>query len=248
MSLEMIEIIEEKIKQDWSPEQISGWLKKHGHQAISHETIYKHIWADKKKGGTLYKHLRHYGKRYNKRGKGKAGRGCIPNRVDIKERPAIVEEKNRVGDWEGDTVIGKQGHSVLVTLVDRASKVVCMKKSPRKTADEVTEAVISKLDPLREFTHTTTLDNGKEFAGHEKISKALGAPVFFATPYHSWERGLNEHTNGLIRQYFPKGTDFDFISDEEIAKVEMMLNTRPRKALAFETPFEAWERLTALRP
>jgi len=246
MTPEVIKVIEGKIRQDWSPEQISGWMKRHEYQSVSHETIYRYIWADKKKGGDLYKHLRHRGKKYNKKGKGKAGRGCIPDRTDIKARPSIVEEKNRIGDWEGDTVIGKQGSSVLITMVDRRTKLLQMKKSPRKTTDEVIEAVIAKLSPLREFIITTTLDNGKEFAAHKKLSEALGTSVFFATPYHSWERGLNEHTNGLIRQYFPKGTNFDDISDEEIERVEEMINMRPRASLSFETPLEIWERFTAM--
>jgi len=242
MTPTMMQIIEEKIKLDWSPRQLSGWLKKHGHPAVSYETIYQYIWTDKKRMGTLYKHLRHRGKKYNKRGKGKAGRGCIPNRIDIKERALIVEEKNRIGDWEGDTVIGCKGHSVLVTLVDKASKLTRLKKSPDKTAKQVSHAVIEKLHSLKEFSITGTFDNGKEFSDHQTISKALQISIFFATPYHSWERGLNEHTNGLIRQYFPKGTNFDNVSNEEIERVELLLNTRPRECLNFETPLEAWER------
>lgn len=247
MTSAMLKIIEEKIQLDWSPKQISGWLKKHEQLSVSYETIYQYIWADKKKMGTLYKHLRHHGKKYNKRSKGKAGRGCIPNRIDIKERSLVVEEKNRAGDWEGDTVIGSKGHSVLVTLVDKASKLTKIKKSPNKTAKEVSHAIIDKLHSLKEFALTGTFDNGKEFSDHQTISKTLEMSIFFATPYHSWERGLNEHTNGLIRQYFPKGINFDDVSDEEIERVELLLNTRPRECLNFETPLEAWKRLTALQ-
>ena len=240
----MILLIEKKLRMDWSPEQIAGWLKKEGNEHVSYETIYKHIWADKKKRGILYKHLRHSGKKYNKRSKGTAGRGCIPNRIDIKERPQIVEEKVRVGDWELDTIIGAQHQGAIVSMVDRATKLTKLVKVLRKTTEEVNAALLEKLQPIQKFVLTLTADNGKEFSGHQDISKALEASFFFATPYHSWERGLNEHTNGLVRQYFPKGTNFDDISKEDVEKVENLLNNRPRKSLLFETPFDAFYRLT----
>ena len=228
---------------DLSPVQISGWLKRHGKEYVSYETIYKHIWADKKKGGTLYKHLRHSGKKYYKRSKGTAGRGCIPGRVDIKERPIIVETKIRLGDWELDTIIGANHQGAIVSMVDRATKLTKLVKVSHKTAQEVKDALIKKLGPIREFVYTLTADNGKEFAYHQSVSEALQADFFFATPYHSWERGLNEHTNGLVRQYFPKSLSFDNITEEDIERVETLLNNRPRKILDFETPLEAFNRL-----
>lgn len=243
MSPDMIAIIEEKLKMDLSPVQISGWLKRHGKEYVSYETIYKHIWADKKKGGTLYKHLRHSGKKYYKRSKGTAGRGCIPGRVDIKERPIIVETKIRLGDWELDTIIGANHQGAIVSMVDRATKLTKLVKVSHKTAQEVKDALIKKLGPIREFVYTLTADNGKEFAYHQSVSEALQADFFFATPYHSWERGLNEHTNGLVRQYFPKSLSFDNITEEDIERVETLLNNRPRKILDFETPLEAFNRL-----
>jgi IS30 family transposase len=244
LSPNMIIIIEEKLKLSWSPEQISGWLKKQGEKHVSYETIYKYIWADKRKGGLLYKHLRHSGKKYNRRSKGTSGRGCIPGRIDIKERPKIVEEKTRLGDWELDTIIGAEHQGAIVSMVDRATKLTKLAKVPQKKADEVRNALVKRLSPIRKFVHTLTADNGREFAYHQSVSRALQADFFFATPYHSWERGLNEHTNGLIRQYFPKGTNFNHISEEEIEQVERLLNNRPRKVLNFETPMEAFFRMT----
>jgi IS30 family transposase len=244
MSPKMIVVVEEKLKLGWSPVQISGWLKRQENINISYETIYKYIWKDKQQGGTLFKCLRHKGKKYNKRSKGTAGRGCIPGRIDIGERPSIVEEKTRLGDWELDTIIGAQHQGAIVSMVDRTTKLTKLKKVTHKTAEEVETAIIEKLSPIKEFVCTLTSDNGKEFAGHKNITTELEASFFFATPYHSWERGLNEHTNGLVRQYFPKSTNFKNISEEDVERVEMLLNNRPRKILNFETPLEAFHRLS----
>jgi IS30 family transposase len=227
---DLVDKIKVKLLEDWSPEQISGRFKLEG-VPISHESIYRLIWTDKREGGQLYNHLRHRGKRYNKRSTGKAGRGCIPNRVDISERPAIVSEKSRIGDWEGDTVISSGSKTALLTIVDRCSKFTFMKKIGQKTAENVQKAVIEKLQLIPHPVHTITYDNGLEFAAHEKISDALNSKAYFATPYHSWERGLNEHTNGLIRQYLPKKFDFKNVSNDEIQEIENKLNHRPRKEL-----------------
>ncbi len=237
-------LVEEKIKSKWSPEQISGWLKKQKLPSVSYETIYQYIWTDKKQGGDLYKNLRHRGKKYNKRSKGTSGRGCIPGRVDIKERPSIVEKKERLGDWELDTIIGANHKGAIVSMVDRASKFTKLVKIPFKTASEVENAIVKALGFSKESLHTLTSDNGKEFARHQNISTILQADFYFATPYHSWERGLNEHTNGLVRQYFPKRLGFDKITDLEVKAVEEALNSRPRKILCYETPLEAFTRLS----
>lgn len=238
---ELIFHIEEKIKLQWSPEQISGRLKRfYEKKAVSYETIYRHIWKDKHSGGKLYKNLRHNGKKYNKRSGKNAGRGCIPNRVDIDQRPSIVEEKNRIGDWEIDTIIGSNHNGAIVSMVDRHSKLTMLAKVSRKTACEVEEALITRFYPIQDFVYTITADNGKEFANHVAISKRLKADFYFAHPYHSWERGLNEHTNGLVRQYVPKSMHFDNISEEEIRKIEDLLNDRPRKVLHFFTPAEVF--------
>lgn len=243
MTLEMVSIVESKMRHyQWSPEQIAGWLKKHKQIFISHESIYKHVWKDKKDGGDLYKNMRHQGKKYNKRNGKNSGRGLIPDRVDIDQRPTIVEEKIRIGDWEGDTIIGKNHTGALVTWVDRVSKYVKMELIKKKTADSIEKATSNLLKPVKELVFTLTTDNGKEFANHKNIAANLNAPVYFAKPYHSWERGLNEHTNGLIRQYFPKKTNFDTISQEDVQRVENLLNSRPRKILKFCTPFEVFSR------
>ena len=246
MSSSVIVIINEKLHLQWSPEQISGWLKKQGRESVSHETIYKYIWRNKKKGGSLYRQLRHNGKKYNKRSKGTAGRGCIPNRVDIDQRPALVEEKRRIGDWELDTIIGANHDGAVVSMVDRSSKLTKLAKVSRKTSTEVSLALINKLGPLSLHVHTLTSDNGKEFAVHEKIAHILEADFYFAKPYHSWERGLNEHTNGLVRQYFPKKTQFSGISQAELDGVEKLLNQRPRKILGFKSPEEVFYENIAL--
>ena len=242
MSSVLISTIEEKLKLQWSPVQIAGWLKQQEDvNSVSHETIYQHVWADKFKGGLLYKELRHSGKKYNKRSKGSAGRGCIPNRVDIDERPAIVEEKNRIGDWEIDLIIGTGQSGAIVSMVDRASKLTILEKISGKSAQEVTQALIKRLSSFTNYVHTLTSDNGKEFANHQQVSEALGSKFYFAKPYHSWERGLNEHTNGLVRQYFPKSKRFDEISDDDVKAVEILLNNRPRKVLNFSSPQEVFD-------
>jgi IS30 family transposase len=167
----------------------------------------------------------------------------IPNRVDISERPLIVEEKCRLGDFELDTIVGQGQTSSIVSIVDRASKYVMLVKVFRKTAQNVEDALIARLSPFKEHVLTLTADNGKEFAYHERVSQTLDTGFFFATPYHSWERGLNEHTNGLVRQYFPKGICFDDITPEMIAYVEDLINNRPRKVLGYETPMYVFKKM-----
>lgn len=235
----------EKLERQWSPEQISGWLARHQPLfRVSHETIYKHIWRDKRNGGSLYKSLRHKGKKYCKRSANKAGRGHIPNRVGIEERPEEANAKSRVGDWELDTVIGCRGEGdAIVSMVDRASKLTKLAKVPSKHAEVVSKALIDKLGELESTVYTLTADNGKEFAKHEEVATALSAKFFFATPYHSWERGLNEHTNGLVRQYLPKGCSLEDITQEDLDKIEFLLNSRPRKVLQFATPIEVFNSL-----
>ncbi len=168
-----------------------------------------------------------------------AGRGHIPGRVDIAERPAVVE-KLRIGDWELDTIIGARHRGALLSSVDRASWFTILELLAGKAAAPVTEALLERLGPHRDRVHTLTADNGKEFAGHEEVAAGLDAGFYFATPYHSWERGLNEHVNGLVRQYFPKGTDFRRVTAEQVREVEDRLNHRPRKVLGYRTPHEVF--------
>ena len=235
--------VEAKLRQmRWSPEQISGWLRDQGIK-LSHERIYQMIWQDKRDGGNLWRSLRRRGKRYNKRAGKNAGRGLIPNRIDISDRPAIVAHKARLGDWEGDTVASAGHKGGLLTLVERKSLLTKISKLRRSTARATQKATVRRLKPIGDFVHTITFDNGKEFAAHQGIAHALTAKIFFATPYHAWERGLNENTNGLIRDFFPKGTDFSTISNAEVAKVERLLNARPRKSLGFRSPQEVFDSL-----
>ena len=236
MTPAMITVIEAKLRVEWSPEQVSGWLLDDQELLISHETIYLHIWADKQAGGDLYTHLRRQGKKYDKRRNGKSTRGQIKNRVSIDERPRVVDDKSRIGDWEIDTVIGKGHSGALVTVVERVTKFTVSAQVDSKSAQDVTQATITLLKPFKDVVHTITADNGKEFAYHEEISKALSATVYFAHPYSSWERGLNENTNGLLRQYFPKNTDLKKVEQKEVKRAVRRLNSRPRKDLGFKTP------------
>ena len=249
MTAAVILIIEERIRFGLSPEQVSGWLKREHQIAISHERIYQHIWEDKRKGGDLYTFLRQAHKKRRKKYGSKDKRGQISNRISIEQRPEIVDEKSRIGDWEIDTVIGQNHKGALVTIVERKSKFTLIKRVETKHADGVTTATIELLKPHKDKVATITADNGKEFANHETISQALNAQVYFAHPYASWERGLNENTNGLIRQYFPKGSSFETITDEQVEDVVHRLNHRPRKGLNYQTPhavfFEQFEREAA---
>jgi len=239
MTNELIGVIETKIREDWSPEQISGWLLEENEILISHERIYQHVWEDKKLGGDLYKHLRRRAKKYQHRGHtGKTSRGQIKNQVSIDDRPDIVEEKGRFGDLEIDTMIGRNHQGALVTVVERATLYTSIALVSHKTAEKVTNATVALLKPFKDYLQSITADNGKEFAGHETISMRLNVDFYFAHPYCSWERGLNENTNGLIRQYFPKDTDFRNLTEKEINRVMEKLNNRPRKSLGFKTPKE----------
>jgi IS30 family transposase len=236
--------VEQGISSDLSPEQIAGVAKLTGVACVSHETIYQHVWADKRKKGTLYLHLRNKGRRYRKRGASKDTRSLIRNRVDISQRPLIVEQKTRVGDFELDTVIGRNHKGALVTTNDRRTGLVKIRKVASKDAKGVALATISLLYDFRDILHTITSDNGLEFAEHEMISDCLNIDFYFARPYHSWERGANENTNRLIRQYFPKKTDFDSITDKQVQKVEDILNNRPRKRLGYQSPLYTFNKLT----
>ena len=200
---DLVARLKEMIQSKWGQQQIVDRLKIE-RALISHETIYKMIWADKQAGGILYKPLRHHGKRYNKKSSGKAVRGFIPGRVDVLERPKIVEEKPRVGDWEGATIIGAKEQGTIASYVDRHSKFTLLKKTERKEAALVVAGTLEKTKDLPHKIETITFDNGKEFARHQEISTALTSCCYFAQPYYSWERALNDHANGLVRQFIPK--------------------------------------------
>lgn len=220
---------QDRLLEQWSPEQISG------HAAISPETVYQRVYANKRAGGLLWKNLRSQKLRKKRYGKAER-RGTIPNRVSIDDRAAIVETRSRIGDWEADTVIGKNHRQAIVSIVERKTGFTLIQKVERKTALAVSQAMIGLLKPHRKKVHTITSDNGKEFAGHEEIASKLKADFYFAHPYSSWERGTNENTNGLIRQYFPKNRDFTTITQQEINMAMERLNNRPRKRLGYQTP------------
>mgnify|MGYP003402563666 FL=1 len=225
------------LKEDWSPEQISGRMKIDIEQSISHQTIYDFVWNDKASGGNLYKKLPHQGKKYKY---GSTKQSKIKNRIDISKRPQIVETKQRIGDFEGDTIVGVRGggKNCLLTLVDRKSKFTLIRKTLDKSAMAIQTAMLDVYDETTVPFKTITYDNGTEFSNHQEISAAIGCNIYFARPYRSCERGLNEHTNGQIRRYFPKKTDFSKISEEEVARVQNALNNRPRRSLGFLTPNE----------
>lgn len=229
-----------KIQEKWSPEQISGYAKKNGLFSIGKEWIYQFILKDKQKRGKLYLNLRHQNKKYRKRYGSPKRNGPIKNRRFIDERPTIVDEKSRVGDWEIDTIIGKQRQQAVISIVERFSKKIILKKVSRKSARNVAYATIEGLTPYLKSVLSITSDNGSEFAYHEEISKALSTEFYFAHPYSSWERGLNENTNGLVRQYLKKGSSFSEITDVDLEIIMHALNNRPRKSLGFATPNQAF--------
>jgi len=230
-------LVEELIEEDWSPEQISCWLKMNTCIRLSHEWIYQHIRADRQSGGTLYTHLRCRKNRRKKYGSSST-RGQIPDRISIADRPAIVETRTRIGDWEIDTIVGARHKQAIVSIVDRKTRFTLLHKVERRSSQNVSDATKQLLAPHKDKVLTITADNGKEFSGHRAISMSLDADFYFAHAYSSWERGLNENTNGLVRQYFPKKSSFAAITAEDINLVMKRLNSRPRKCLGFKTPNE----------
>lgn len=218
---------------DWSPEQISAVCKRIG-RPVSHEWIYTYIIRDFKRGGQLHKHLRHRLKRYRKRTHKQRGR--IVDRRSIHDRPAVVETLGRYGDWEIDTVIGKQGTGAIVTALERKSRFYVTRKVLSKNATEVADALINMLKPFQSLVRTIAADNGLEFAEHKRIAAALDTDVYFADPCASYQRGANENANGLLRQYVPKGTSFRSLTNELLSHFQQRINLRPRKVLGFKQP------------
>lgn len=229
------------LKRYWSPEQISGKLRK-GHSIdISHVTIYGWVYREIADGGKLAKYLRQGHLRRRKRRCGRDNRGQIPGRRMIDKRPKIVNERKRIGDWEGDTLEGRKGSSLFATYVERKSRYTEAVKVIRKSAEILNFMTIDTMKKLpSKKVRTITFDNGREFAGFKELEQELGMRSYFAQPYHSWERGTSENTNGLLRQFFPKGMDFDDVSQSELDKVTELLNNRPRKCLNYRTPNEVF--------
>lgn len=236
-------VIEERIGEQWSPEQIAG----SGEVAVSHERIYQHIAKDRRRGGTLWKQLRCRKRRRRRNGTSRERQRFGGRR--IRQRPAIVQARQRVGDWEGDTIVGS-GLARIVTLVERKTGLVRLRRVASGEADPTLRAIVHALHPLRERVHTLTWDNGSEFAEHALIDLVLDARSYFADPFASWQRGSNENLNGLLRQYLPKRCNLGAITDKELQLIEDRLNNRPRKRLGYRTPqamFEASFNRVALR-
>jgi transposase, IS30 family len=228
-----------KLRQDWSPEQITGRLKRDGRRGVSHERIYQFIGDDKASGGDLWKHLRWSSKQRRKRYGIRDRRGEIPNRVSIEKRGKKANKRKRIGHVERDLIIGKGHQGALLTIVDRKSRMTFALRVKGKSAKEIHQATLKALRPVRTIIRTITNDNGKEFASHQQTAKRLKVKIFFSHPYSSYERGTNENTNGLLRQYFPKSkTDFTKVATREVRSVVNKLNRRPRKCLGFRTPLE----------
>ena len=230
------ELVGELLKEKYSPEQIAYRTELEGTLDICHETIYKYIYCDKRNGGDLYMHLRCQKKRRKRYGSGKDRRGTISDQVRIDKRPKVVEKRTRIGDYEGDTVIGKSHKGAIATLVDRTSRFLITGLSKTKEAAEIKDVILDAIGDNN--VKTITYDNGKEFAAHKEIAEKTNSKSYFAYPYHSWERGTNENTNGLLRQFFPKGSDFTSIDPKELQGATENINNRPRKILGWKSPYE----------
>jgi len=237
-SAEDFALIDELLCRQWSPEQVAGYLGRLGRLSVSHETIYRHVWRDKREGGLLYTHLRGARKRRRKRYGAYDSRGRLAGKRPLSERPAEVEARARVGHWEADTVAGTGSKDCVVTLVERKTGLVVIGKLADRTADSLSRRAISLMSRRGARFETVTADNGTEFHDYKRIEEQTGATFYFARPYHSWERGSNENANGLLRQYLPKGVSMAGLSQHRCNAIAHKLNTRPRKRLGFRTPLE----------
>ena len=237
------EYVKKKLKEYWSPEQISGRIRKDQGVSISPLTIYSWTYRNRTEGGEFYRCLRQNHRRRRKRRCGEDRRGQIPDRRMIDKRPKVVNERRRIGDWEGDTVEGSKGRGFIATHVERKTRYTVAVKVADKSAETVTHATLAAMRKLPpEKVKTMTFDNGKEFAGFKELERGLDMRSYFARPYHSWERGTNENTNGLLRQFFPKGLDFGTLLQQDVDRALKLLNNRPRKCLNYRTPTEVFWR------
>lgn len=233
-------LVERLLRQQWSPEQVSGYLARHGLLSISHETIYRHVWRDKKRGGALHTHLRGAGKRRRKRYGSYDSRGRLAGKRSISERPAEVESREVAGHWEADTVMGAGTKDCVVTLVERKTGLLLVGKLSGRTKESFNRRVLRLIRREAGAFKTVTADNGTEMHGYERIEKRTGVEFYFARPYHSWERGSNENANGLLRQYLPKGASMAGLTQHRCNAIARKLNTRPRKRLGYRTPLECF--------
>jgi IS30 family transposase len=233
-------LVERKLREDWSPEQISGHLRLHGELSISHETIYIHVWRDKEAGGRLYRHLRCSPKLRRKRHNSYDSRGRLAGKRHISERPPHVEKRGSVGHWEIDTVVGKGARDCVTTLVERKTGYALIGKLADRSMLGTSQRTKTLIRRAPDQFKTITADNGTEFHDYESVERATGVKFYFATPYHSWERGSNENFNGLLRQYLPKRTSQADITQRDCDRIAKKLNTRPRKRLGYRTPEECF--------
>ena len=233
-------LIDDLLCRQWSPEQVAGHLAREGLLSISHETIYRHVWRDKRDGGLLYTHLRGARKRRRKRYGAYDSRGRLAGKRPISERPAEVEARKSVGHWEIDTVMGTGSKDCIVSMVERKSGLLLIGKLADRTAASLNSRAIRLMRRHGGPFQTVTADNGTELHGYQRIERRTGALFYFARPYHSWERGSNENANGLIRQYLPKGSSMAGLSQQRCNAIAHQLNKRPRKRLGFRTPLECF--------
>jgi IS30 family transposase len=227
----------ELLHQDWSPEQISGHLRAQRTLSISHETIYRHVKRDRRRGGLLFKHLRFSKKRWRKLYRSRDSRGRLPGKRMIDQRPAAIETRKQIGHWEIDTVMGRYGTKpCIVTLVERKTGYSMIGKLCARTKDAANRRILKLIKRRPELFETITADNGTEFHGYEDIEQVTDVQFYFARPYHAWERGTNENTNGLIRQYLPKGMSMEALTQSQCDAIADKLNNRPRKRHGYKTP------------
>jgi IS30 family transposase len=231
--------VERLLKAYWSPEQIAWRLLDEQGFIISHEWIYQYVYRDKRQGGKLYQYLRCQKQRKKRYGTNDR-RGKIPNQTMIDDRPAAVESRESLGHWEGDTIVGKNHQGVLISLVERKSRYTVLGHSETKQKSPVAKEIIRCMRPYQKTCDTITYDNGREFTAHEKMAKELKANIYFAHPYSSWERGTNENTNGLIRQFYPKKASLKKVGRKALQSTMERLNHRPRKILNWRTPHEVF--------
>ena len=236
---EELAIVEQYLRKDWSPEQVCGRLAEEGSLSISHETIYQHIWRDKAAGGDLYRHLRGTRKKRRKRYGSYDSRGRLAGKKDISERPESVEERTEIGHWEVDTVMGSGDKHCVFTMVERKTGLVAIGKLENRTKEEVRKRTVNLIRAQKHPVLSMTADNGTEFHAYNKIERSTGVVFYFAKPYHSWERGLNENTNGLLRQYLPRRLDLRTFTQADLDAIAVELNDRPRRTLGYQAPSEA---------
>ena len=241
VTAETWELVERYLRLDWSPEQVAGFLRAWGILRISHETIYVHVWREKRAGGKLWTHLRQAGKKRRKRYGAYDSRGRLAGKRHISERPAEAEKRKVVGHWEIDTVMGcEHGRNSVITLVERATGYLVMGKLTRHCAAEATTRIVELIARDAGAFRTITADNGTEFHSYALVEAATGARFYFATPHHSWERGTSENTNGLARQYLPKRQSMAHVTQADCDAIAKKLNSRPRKRLGYRTPEECY--------